>query len=203
MEGFGGNGVYLVGDTMYESIQGHMDEVEDDDVTERLRLEEPFTVLTVHRAENTDNVERLRGIFSAIKDIGLRVVFPCHPRTKKRLDEVGLLGEVTMWPYMALIEPLSYFSMLRLVRDAEVVLTDSGGVQKEAFWLGTPCVTLRDNTEWRETVELGMNKLVGADSERIREAVDGFKGWRQEVKVNPYDFGGASKKIVEVLAQRF
>ena len=104
---------------------------------------------------------------------------------------------------MALVEPLGYFSMLRLVRGAEAVLTDSGGVQKEAFWLGTPCVTLRDNTEWRETVELGMNRLVGADSERIREAVDGFMGRRREVKVNPYDFGGASGKIVEALVQRF
>ena len=202
-EGISGDDVYLVGDTMYESIQSHVKDIEDDDVVERLGLEEPFAVLTVHRAENTDSADRLRGIFGALKDIDLRVVFPCHPRTRKRLEETGLLGEVEGWPHIVLVEPVNYFSMLRLVRDAEVVLTDSGGVQKEAFWLGTPCVTLRDNTEWRETVELGVNVLAGADPEKIKMSVDGFRGREREDGVNPYDFGGASRKAVEALIKRF
>jgi UDP-N-acetylglucosamine 2-epimerase (non-hydrolysing) len=201
-EGIEAGMIHLVGDTMYESIQGHMKDIEGDDVVERLGLEEPFAVLTIHRAENTDNVDRLRGIIGALKDVNLRVVFPCHPRTKKRLGDVGLLGEVESWPHMALVEPLGYFSMLRLVGDADVVLTDSGGLQKEAFWLGTPCITLRDNTEWRETIELGMNVLTGADSEKIEEEVRSYSG-KIRASVNPYDYDGASGKIVETLLSRY
>jgi UDP-GlcNAc3NAcA epimerase len=112
---------------------------------------------------------------------------------------MGLLGEIEGWPHLILVEPLGYFSMLRLVRDAGVVLTDSGGLQKEAFWLGTPCITLRDNTEWRETMELGMNVLTSADPEQINGAVEGFKGHMKTVVDNPYDFGGASEKMIEAL----
>lgn len=201
-EGISSDDVYLVGDTMYESIKSHVKDIEDDDVVERLGLEEPFVVLTVHRAENTDSVDRLRGIFGALKDTDLRVVFPCHPRTRVRLEELGLLEEIKNWPYLTIVEPLGYFSMLRLVRDAEVVLTDSGGLQKEAFWLGTPCVTLRDNTEWRETIELGMNVLAGADPGKIEEEVRSCSG-KSRASVNPYDYGGASGKIVETLLSRY
>jgi len=202
-EGIASERVYLAGDTMYESIQNHRRDIEDDDVVERFGLDEAYCVLTVHRAENTDNMDRLRGIFNAVRGLGMKVVFPCHPRTRKRLGEVGLLGEVEGWLNLVLVEPVSYFSMLRLVKGGEVVLTDSGGVQKEAFWLGTPCVTLRDNTEWRETVELGMNVLAGADEGRIKCAVEGFREAGKGVEVNPYDFGGASRKIVDVLARRY
>jgi len=165
-------------------------------------LDEPFIVLTLHRAENTDNVDRLRGIFRAVKNMSLRVVFPCHPRTRKKLAEIGLQEEVMGWIHMILVEPLGYYSMLRLVKDAEVVLTDSGGLQKEAFWLGTPCVTLRDNTEWRETIELGMNVLTGADPGKIEEGVRSYSG-KSRASVNPYDYDGASGKIVETLLSRY
>jgi UDP-N-acetylglucosamine 2-epimerase len=92
IEGIEKSRVHLVGDTMYESIQSHEKDVNNDDVVERLGLKEPFIVLTVHRAENTDNAERLRGIFKALKSVESKVVFPCHPRTRVRLEELGLLG---------------------------------------------------------------------------------------------------------------
>jgi len=190
--------VSLVGDTMYESVQAHRGDVDSNDVLEKLGVDEEYLVLTVHRAENTDNEVRLRNIFETVIDLDEEVVFPCHPRTRKRLVETGLIGKIE-GSKVRLVEPVGYYSMLRLMRDAEIVLTDSGGVQKEAFWLDTPCVTLRDNTEWRETIDLGMNVLTGACKEKIIGAVNGFLENKPQPRENPYDFGGASLKIIERL----
>ena len=194
--------VSLVGDTMYESVQAHRGDVDSDDVLEKLGVDEDYLVLTVHRAENTDNMVRLRNIFETVMDLDEEVVFPCHPRTRKRLVETGLIGKIE-GSKVRVVEPVGYYSMLRLIRDAEMVLTDSGGVQKEAFWLDTPCVTLRDNTEWRETVELGWNKLVGAEPRQIKNAVEDFRSGDIKKSVNPYDFGGASRKILDEILRRF
>lgn len=201
-EGIDSGMIALVGDTMFESVEAHRGDIESDGVLDRLGVDEGYYVLTVHRAENTDDESRLRGIFEAVMGLDEDVVFPCHPRTRKRLEDIGLLSRV-MGSRIRLVEPVGYFSMLRLVRDADVVLTDSGGVQKEAFWLDTPCVTLRDNTEWRETVDLGWNRLVGADKALIREAVDAFTRRRPEKRVNPYDFGGASGKILDEIMKKY
>jgi len=197
-EGIDVDRVSLVGDTMYESVKAHERDIDSDDVLERLGVDRGYYVLTVHRAENTDNLERLRSIFEAVLGFDEKVVFPCHPRTRKMLFKAGL-SEAIEGSKICLTDPVGYFSMLRLVRDAEIVLTDSGGVQKEAFWLDTPCVTLRDNTEWRETIELGMNVLTGACKEKIIGAVNGFLENKPQPRENPYDFGGASVKIIERL----
>ena len=196
-EGIDEGAVSLVGDTMYESIVRHEEDIEGDDILERLEVDGEFYVATVHRAENTDDEARLRGIFEALLGLERQVVFPCHPRTRKRLDELGLLSSILDREGFMLVDPVGYFSMLKLVKEAEIVLTDSGGLQKEAFWLGTPCVTMRDNTEWTETVDFGMNRLVGADPGLIAGAVESFMEERPRCDVNPYDFGGASRMILE------
>jgi UDP-GlcNAc3NAcA epimerase len=118
---------------------------------------------TVHRAENTDNAGRLSGILDAINAIGERVVLPMHPRTRRAVERVRWTPASTV----LIIDPVGYLDMIRLESAAVAVLTDSGGVQKEAFWLGVPCVTLRDETEWPETLAGGRNVLAGADTERI------------------------------------
>jgi UDP-N-acetylglucosamine 2-epimerase len=200
-EGVDAEKFFLVGDTMYESIVDHMDDIESDDIKEKLGLDSDYLVLTVHRAENVDNESRLRSIFEAVIGLDREVVFPCHPRTRKRLEEIGLLNSI-LASKISLIEPIGYFSMLSLVRDAKVVLTDSGGIQKEAFWLDTPCVTLRDNTEWRKTIEFGWNKLVGADIDKIRKEVKDFKEKKLESSDNPYEVGGASKSIIDEIIKR-
>jgi UDP-GlcNAc3NAcA epimerase len=127
-----------------------------------------FALATVHRAENTDDPERLRGIAGALDEIArtmCAVVWPVHPRTKKRLGEMGCsTGAVTI------IDPVSYFDMLLLESRARCVLTDSGGVQKEAYFFKVPCVTLRDETEWVETLENRCNVLVGSCRETILKA---------------------------------
>jgi UDP-GlcNAc3NAcA epimerase len=127
-----------------------------------------FALATVHRAENTDDPERLRNIVSALDHISKTicpVLWPMHPRTKKRLEEIGCAtGAISVIP------PASYLQMLLLEGRARFILTDSGGVQKEAYFLEVPCITLRDETEWEETLQNGCNKLAGCDQEKILKA---------------------------------
>lgn len=142
-------------------------------IGERLHLVAgTFGVVTIHRAENTDNIERLRQILHGINQLAdgpLRMVFPAHPRTRKLIG--ARLPDWRPRPNLMLVEPAGYLDMLWLLDNAAVALTDSGGLQKEAFFLGCPCVTLREETEWTETVSLGGNVLVGVDAERMRSAV--------------------------------
>ena len=159
------SGVHLVGDVMEEAL---LDAVvrarQQADVLERLGLTEGHYVLaTVHRAENTENIDRLQRILEAFSQLGERVIFPMHPRTRAAIAAAGW----SPGPNVTVLEPQGYLAMIRLESSAAAVLTDSGGVQKEAFWLGVPCVTLRDETEWTETLADGRNVLAGADTERI------------------------------------
>jgi len=136
-------------------------------VLERLSLSpKAYDVVTVHRAGTTDVRERLAGILQALARLDRTVVFPCHPRTKKMIEQFGL-APLLGASRVRVIEPLGYLDMLRLESSAAVILTDSGGMQKEAYWLGVPCVTLREETEWVETVEAGWNRLAGTDPSAI------------------------------------
>jgi UDP-N-acetylglucosamine 2-epimerase len=167
-EGLGRRAV-LTGDVMYDAsiMYGQAAERRGGPLADAWRPRE-FALATVHRAENTDDPQRLRGIASALDEIASTicpVVWPVHPRTKKRLTELGCsTGAVTM------IEPVSYFDMLLLESRARCVLTDSGGVQKEAYFFRVPCITLRDETEWVETLENHCNVLAGSCGETILEA---------------------------------
>ena len=129
-----------------------------------------YLLCTVHRSENTDNIERLSGILGAMGALGEPVVLPAHPRTRKAIQ----LANISLPRNLLLIDPLSYSEMVSLSASARVILTDSGGLQKEAYWLGVPCITLRDETEWTETVEAGWNVLAGSNSESIVQAVRSF-----------------------------
>jgi len=124
-----------------------------------------YLVLTMHRSANTDDSAALSGVLKALAALDEPVVFPVHPRTRRLLAEAGAPPA-----HVRLIDPLSYLDMLTLVGSARLVLTDSGGLQKEAYWLGVPCLTLRDETEWVETVKAGWNTLVGTEPARIVEA---------------------------------
>lgn len=131
-------------------------------ITLRLGLNSKrYLVLTVHRPANTDNRIHMENIVSALDDGGLPVIFSVHPRTRKMLEEYGIWNQ--MPANIIITEPLGYLDMLKLMRHAVKILTDSGGIQKEAYLLGVPCITLRDNTDWVETVEAGWNVLVGVD----------------------------------------
>ena len=159
------DGVHQVGDVMEEALGAAAHRARQSSrVLDRLGLgDDRFLLVTVHRAENTDNAARLRGILDAVNRLGERVVFPMHPRTRRAVEGTGWRPDVSVM----VIEPQGYLDMIRLESAAGVVLTDSGGVQKEAYWLGVPCVTLRDETEWIETLAGGRSVLAGAETDRI------------------------------------
>jgi UDP-N-acetylglucosamine 2-epimerase len=171
------NGVHLVGDVMYEIAMEYVRIANKESrILERLELEpHSYSVATVHRAENTDNHERLLSIVDAFREIANQetIIWPVHPRTRQHLQDVHLNGHRNGNNRLHLISPLSYLDMLQLESRARVVMTDSGGVQKEARWFEVPCVTLREETEWTETVEEGWNRLAGSQTESIVGAFAG------------------------------
>ena len=162
------NGVHLVGDVMQDALAEHMvvAETKSHLLADLGLTSRKYILATVHRAENTDVPERLANIVTALNALAREcpVIWPVHPRTLKCLREMEKPS-----PGLRLISPLSYLEMLTLERHAEIILTDSGGIQKEARWLDVPCVTLRDETEWKETLKDEWNRLAGADSEMILE----------------------------------
>ena len=152
-----------------------------------------YTLVTVHRAANTDDRERMSSILSALSRLSLPVIFPVHPRAQKMMGEWG----ISAGKNVILIEPVGHFDMLALQENANCILTDSGGVQKEAYLVGVRCITLREETEWVETVSAGWNSLVGVDEEKIVEL---FENWFPTGKREPlYGDGHASEKIAKIL----
>lgn len=154
-----------------------------------------YVLATIHRAENTDNAENLRRIIEALGRLDRFVVFPVHPRTAERFQRFGLGVHANI----RVIQPVSYFDMLILEKSAMAILTDSGGVQKEAFFFRVPCVTLRNETEWVETVQAGWNTLAGADPGRIVAAARAARAGRDGA--SPYGDGHAAEKIVDCLCR--
>ena len=193
------DGVHLTGDVMYDAIERARERaVEHSTALADLGVAPgEYVLATVHRARNTDDPERLSTIVSALSDAPLPVVFPAHPRTTDALERHGLLAaanEATI-----LTDPVGYLDFVALLSGAERVATDSGGVQKEAFFVGTPCVTLRETTEWLETVDAGWNVLVGADGDAIRAAIR--RPYDPPPKPDLYGDGDAADRIAAVLAE--
>jgi UDP-N-acetylglucosamine 2-epimerase len=192
-------GVHFVGDVMADVLHAWLargESASGQPASPGCDARAPYVLVTIHRAQNTDDPERLGTLLQALGRVTERALFPVHPRTRAALDRLGHRPAA----HVELVEPLSYTAMLSAVKQARLVLTDSGGVQKEAYWLGVPCVTLRDETEWPETVAAGWNTLVGADLERIVEAVQTFS---PPVERPPlYGDGHAAERIVEVLTRR-
>jgi UDP-GlcNAc3NAcA epimerase len=190
------SGVYVVGDVMYDAVLWAEEQMKDVEcgLLSRLGLESgKYLLATVHRASNTDDPANLARIVSALSGAGERVVFPLHPRTRKALVAAGInTGENVL-----MVEPVSYLEMLALEKHARAILTDSGGVQKEALWLGVPCITLRDETEWVETVEAGWNTLTGTDPARILAALHSPKP--NSPPPQPYGDGRAAERIVRLM----
>ncbi|MBA3554762.1 MAG: UDP-N-acetylglucosamine 2-epimerase, partial [Gemmatimonadales bacterium] len=157
-----------------------------------------FALTTLHRAALTADPEALRSAVSALGELGMPVLFPVHPRTRQALERFGLMSHVPA--SVSLIRPMGYLEAIAAVRDAAVVVTDSGGLQREAYWLRTPCVTLRAETEWRETVECGANALVAPLEApgRLGKVAADQRRRRQEAAWIPdaYGDGQAAGRIV-------
>src|SRR3989475_1913067 len=189
-------GVHLVGDVMLDVLNWARQRVETKppEILDRLGVKEKSYVLaTVHRSENTDDPTRLSSILKAFNALDEPVVFPVHPRARRVITEAGWQLE----PHVRMIDPVGYLEMVALTGAARLVLTDSGGLQKETYWLGVPCVTLRDETEWVETVQAGWNVLVGSDSERIVQMVHSFAP--AEPRPALYGDGGVAARCIDLL----
>jgi UDP-N-acetylglucosamine 2-epimerase len=170
-------GVYLTGDVMVDALELYREAAERMQVPEKLGLAgKRYLVATVHRAGNTDTRHKLESIVFSLIDLGKSgetIVFPVHPRTEKKLKDYGLYE--LLQGCIMMTEPLGYLEFLNLLKYSAMVVTDSGGIQKEAYILGVPCVTLRENTEWMETVEDGWNVLAGTDTSKISAMVRTFR----------------------------
>ncbi len=160
---------------------------------DNVKIEANFILSTIHRAENTDNEERLKNIFEALEAIAeeKQVILPLHPRTKKIIQNLNIKLE-----NINIIEPVGYLEMVWLLDNSDLVITDSGGLQKEAFFFKKPCITLRDETEWIELIENAFNVLAGADKEKILDVYKNFK-FNNNFNVDLYGNGRASENIVK------
>lgn len=194
-----GDRIHQVGDTMVEACFEHLNIAKQGDISKKYKLGDEYYLVTVHRAENTDNRKRLEEIVKALLTLDRTLIFPIHPRTKKRLKEFQMWDKVKNSDRIQLMEPIGYIEFLYLLSNARLMITDSGGVQKEAFLLKVPCITLRDNTEWTETLAANANVLVGADQKAILDGVKRMLNTRIDPKTRPFGDGKAAQRIVDIL----
>ena len=154
-----------------------------------------FVLATIHRQENTDSPENLKNIIAGLNEINRQtpVVVPIHPRTR------NILAQLNIVPKFKLIEPIGYFDMIMLLKNCELVITDSGGVQKEAFFFGKQCITLREETEWVELLENGFNVLVGSDLNKLTEAFESYKTRNSDFSIDLYGNGQAAETIADAI----
>ncbi|MBE9059132.1 non-hydrolyzing UDP-N-acetylglucosamine 2-epimerase [Sphaerospermopsis sp. LEGE 08334] len=188
-----------VGDVMYDAALFYRNIAQASDATNQLisELKSQFYLATIHRAENTDNPDRLDDILQALNLISQTtpVVLPLHPRTRKILEQ-------TQFHHIRFLEPVGYFDMITFLSHCQGVFTDSGGVQKEAYFFRKPCVTLREETEWVELVKCGVNVLTGASFEKIIDTEKHIHNSEFDYSQELYGSGNSSYKIVEILSQK-
>lgn len=192
------DGVHRVGDVMLDALTEHIDAAQSSSrVLEEFGVAQgEYVVATVHRAANTDDPEALSRIVEILRASSMKVILPLHPRTREALKRSSLYGELEKAAHVALTAPLGYLDMLVLQKNAHAVITDSGGMQKEAYLLGVPCITLREETEWLETVADGWNTLVGTE---VARAVDAIKSFRPATpRTDRFGKGDASERILAV-----
>lgn len=197
-EGIDKSKIFMTGNTIVDAVYQNLKIARNKtDILKELDLEtKGYFLVTTHRQENVDSPEKLQNIISTLQrlqtEYDLPIIFPMHPRTRKMIDQFNI-------PYggITIIKPVGFLSFLQLESNARLILTDSGGVQEEACILGVPCVTLRENTERPETVEVGANLLAGTDGPRIIDAVTKFTG-QTNIWQNPFGDGNAGKRIFNI-----
>jgi UDP-GlcNAc3NAcA epimerase len=198
-EGRTGDAVRLVGDVMCDAARFYGERAEQRSSALRdVRVQAgAYVLLTIHRPSNTDDVDRLRAIVRSLACSSMPVVWPVHPRTGKRMAEF----EIAVPPQVRLTDPVGYLDMVMLERHARLIVTDSGGVQKEAYFHGVPCVTLRTETEWTELVEHGVNQLIGGDDERFVALLTTPPQFPSGAPADLYGDGRAAPRMAGVLSE--
>ncbi|XRO75884.1 non-hydrolyzing UDP-N-acetylglucosamine 2-epimerase [Methanocaldococcus sp. 28A] len=204
-EGIEENKIFVVGNTIVDATLQNLKIAEKNENAIAFFnsiIDDNYFLLTLHRAENVDNKKRLKniinGIFKITEIYDKDIIFPIHPRTKKRLKEFNLFNKLKSNKKIKIIEPIGYLEFLILEKNADLILTDSGGVQEEACILKTPCITFRDNTERPETVEVGANILVGDNKEKLIKAVEIMLNKERNWE-NPFGDGNSGKRIIKIL----
>jgi UDP-N-acetylglucosamine 2-epimerase len=186
--------VYVPGDVQIDALEIYLKRPSG--IIERLGLKpKKYILSTIHRPVNTDNIEALSSIINALGESDRHIVLPIHPRTRKVLAHEA----ITACENIQIIDPVGYIDMLHLMKNADKVVTDSGGVQKEAYVMGIPCITIRDTTEWGETLENGWNILVGSDKAKIKDAIKTHEPTGKG-KIGQFGDGNACRKIVEIIS---
>jgi UDP-N-acetylglucosamine 2-epimerase (non-hydrolysing) len=198
-EGIGKEKIFVTGNTVVDAVYQNLDLVKDNaGIFESLKLTpKKYFLVTLHRQENVDNPDRFASILAGLKALSLKykfpVIYPIHPRSLKKISAFGRKAEG-----ITVIDPVDYLAFLLLESNARLILTDSGGIQEEACILNVPCVTLRDNTERPETVDVGANVLAGASPERIAECARVMMDRKEKWK-NPFGDGRAAEKILDII----
>ncbi|MGF3553917.1 MAG: non-hydrolyzing UDP-N-acetylglucosamine 2-epimerase [Thermoplasmatota archaeon] len=191
-------GVYVTGDVMYDALVHNLKIAEKSKILKQLRIKpNQYYLTTIHRQSNTDDIKNLSNIIEALSEINEKVIFPVHPRTKKLIKKYNLNKK--MKKNIKNTKPFGYFDFIWLEKNAKKILTDSGGVQKEAYILKIPCITLRENTEWVETVKDKWNILVGSDKDKILDAVYNFQPKQKQHQY--FGEGRACQNIVKILKE--
>ena len=201
-EGVPDSTIFEVGDVMYDAALHYGAKAERESrVLSQLGLRRgEFVLATIHRAENTDDEERLESVFLGLAQVGkdVPIILPLHPRSRAALSKRALLKEIAQ--FVRVIEPVGYLDMIMLEKNARLVVTDSGGVQKEAFFFEVPCLTLRNQTEWSELVELGWNRIVPPIStQRVADSVRTALSWTPQACVNPFGDGHSAERIASII----
>jgi len=193
--------IFQTGDTMYDLFKNRpslfQDKFSSSEFLKSIEFEsESFAILTLHRRENVNNISRLKSIMDTLGTLDFEIIFPIHPRTKRIFEETSIIQPQNV----RVIAPVSYDVMMNLVGDSKLLVTDSGGLQKEAYLLNTPCVTIRDNTEWVETLHAGANVLASPIGGDLLTKIE--KMWGRELNndATVYGNGNASEKIVNILS---
>lgn len=196
-EGFSENQVYLTGDIMYDAILHYRKYSRKPLSIRNLNVSSnPYILATLHRAENVDEPARLRAIINGLGDCDYNVILPVHPRTRNAIEKLS----IALCTNIHLIDPVSYLEIIWLQENSIAIATDSGGIQKEAYCLDKHCITFRNETEWIETVDIGWNKLVGANTEKITDALKNL--FIRKAKKSFYGDGNSAEKILNFITTR-
>lgn len=191
-------GIHNVGDVMYDAVLMFKEIAKSKSgLLKELDVNSgEYILTTIHRAENTNDINRLRNMIEALNESGEKIILPLHPRTKKFIEGYGLNFNENI----KVIDPIGYLEMLMLEENSKMIVTDSGGVQKEAYFMGKPCITMRDETEWVETVACGWNVVVGTDKNKILDNIRNFKPTSMQQAI--FGDGNAAQKILNIINER-
>lgn len=203
-EGIASDKVHLVGNVMIDTLRSMYPHISALNMSHHMHLKaQSYAVITLHRVSNVDNTESLTRIVHILHELSLRcrhIIFPLHPRTRKRLEQCGLMQDFIEISGLTLCEPLAYFEFLSLVSDAQLVMSDSGGIQAETTWMGVPCITLRDTTESPLTVTHGTNQLMPLMTKNVVQHIDTAVNFDKSTYTPPQLWDGhAAERIVDIL----